>query len=144
MGKVLKVAARDQCIGCLSCMYSCSRTWHEALTTSKSAIRIRTYMGTEGAFSIRACRACTNPGCVAACPTGALTQRSNGALKLDAEKCTSCGDCVKACLIQALQWDDETKLPLPCSHCGVCVRYCPNEVLVMGERKEESRVEANS
>ncbi|MCP4546504.1 MAG: (Fe-S)-binding protein [bacterium] len=144
MGKVLTAVAREQCIGCLSCMFACSRTWHKALTETKSAMRVRSYTGNDGAFSLRICRACENPDCVAACKTGALTQNKSGVLKLDSEKCTFCKECVEACLINALQWDSEKQLPLPCSHCGICARYCPNEVLTLLERKEVAHVDEDS
>ena len=143
MARHLKVVAREQCIGCFSCMFACSRTWHGAMTTLKSAIRVKAYTGTEATFSIRACRACPDPDCVAACPTGALAQKKSGALHLAREKCNRCGACVEACLFGALAWDEGDKMPLPCSHCGVCVRYCPNQVLAMVER-EESHVDARS
>jgi len=113
------------------------------MTTLKSAIRVKAYTGTEATFSIRACRACPDPDCVAACPTGALAQKKSGALHLAREKCNRCGACVEACLFGALAWDEGDKMPLPCSHCGVCVRYCPNQVLAMVER-EESHVDARS
>ena len=135
MAKQLTVIARDQCIGCFSCMYACSRTWHGALTTAKAALRVRAYAGSDGTFSIRTCQACAEPSCVEACPTGALVQQANGALKLDEAKCTSCRKCEEACLIGGLQWDSETKLPLPCLQCGECVRYCPNQVLQMVNRE---------
>ena len=133
MKKHLSVIARDQCIGCLSCMYACSRTWHEALTTSKAALRVRSYSGSDGSFSIRTCKACPNPECVAACPTGALRQKKNGALEHDKEKCISCKACIESCLIEGLAWDEEFSHPLPCIQCGVCVDYCPNQVIAMVE-----------
>lgn len=143
MAKRLKVVARDQCIGCFSCMFACSRTWHEALTESKAALLVRAYAGSDGTFSIRSCRACVHPSCVPACPTGALTQDARGALKLDAAKCNSCRACVEACLIEGLQWDGETRQPLPCHQCGACARYCPNQVLKMVDREEAHVVESS-
>lgn len=143
MNRHLSVVARDQCIGCLSCMFACSRTWHGALTTSKAALKVRSYSGSEGSFSIRTCKACKDPECVAACPTGALSQKKNGALQLDAEKCTSCRACVESCLIGGLAWDEALAQPLPCAQCGTCVRYCPNQVLAMTV-KEVAHVEQNS
>ncbi len=141
MARRLKVVARDQCIGCFSCMYACSRTWHQALTVSKSALRVRAYAGVEGAFSIRVCRACDDPDCVRACPTGALSKSQKGHIKLDPDKCNGCMECVKACLIQGLQWDWETGRPIPCLQCGVCARYCPNGVIAIVEEQEGGYVE---
>jgi pyruvate formate lyase activating enzyme len=39
--------------------------------------------------------------CVAACPTGATTVNSDGAIEIDRDICTACGTCVEACLSDA-------------------------------------------
>ena len=129
--KLLRVIQREQCIGCLSCMYSCSRAWFAALTLEKAALRIRNYAGVEGAFSIRVCYGCLDPDCAGACPTQALTLRPGGGVRFDPITCTSCGNCVKACVPKALQWDVEHKQPIVCRHCGICVQFCPNGVIGM-------------
>ena len=135
--KYLRVVNRDQCIGCFSCMYACSRLVHNAAGSGKAALRVKAYTGVEGAFSIRVCARCEEPDCAAACPTGALTKVPGGGVRLKKERCISCMACVKACVIGALQWDEEEKRPLPCIHCGQCVKYCPNNVLALCEKEEE-------
>ncbi len=135
--KVLQVINRDRCLGCLSCMYACSRRLKNLGGTGKSAMRVRPYAGTEGIFSIRVCMRCEDPDCAAACPTGALEVAPVGGVRLDKDKCTSCGACVKACTIAALQWDEEKAVPIPCIHCGQCVQYCPNGVIAMIDREPE-------
>lgn len=132
--KILNVAAREHCIGCYSCMYACSRTLHKNSSCAKAALRIATYAGVEGAFSIRVCSRCADPDCVKACRTGALTAASGGGARLTKkELCSSCGECVKACAIHGLQWDEGAKRPIPCIQCGTCVKYCPNSVLELKE-----------
>ncbi len=133
--KVLRVVNRDRCIGCLSCMYACSRQVRQVGGTGKSAMRVRAYSGTEGTFSIRVCARCLEPDCAEACPTGALKAAPGGGVRLDRDTCSSCGACVKACTIAALQWDEEERVPIPCIHCGQCVKYCPNGVIDMVERE---------
>ncbi len=134
MGKLLRVINREQCIGCYSCMYACSRTWFKAITAEKAALRVRNYAGMEGAFSIRPCYGCLVPDCAGACPTKALFAREGGGVQLDPAKCIHCGKCVKACVPKALQWDAEKRLPITCRHCGVCVQFCPNQVITMVEQ----------
>ena len=131
MEKLLRVCQREQCIGCYSCMYSCSRVWSGAITPEKAALRVRNYSGVEGAFSIRACYGCDDPDCVKPCPTQAVTHRQGGGVQLDESKCIHCGKCISACVPKALQWDSEKKHPIPCRHCGICVVFCPNSVLEM-------------
>jgi len=137
--KFLKVANRDQCIGCFSCMYACSRMLRSHGGTEKSAMRVKSYAGTEGAFSLRVCARCENPDCSAACPKGALPERSGGGVQLKKDLCGNCRKCVKACKISALQWDWEEALPMPCVHCGQCVKFCPNGVIVIAERTNSGK-----
>jgi len=132
--KVLTVINRDRCIGCLSCMYACTRQLKGLAGTGRSAMRVREHSGTEGTFSIRVCTRCEVPDCALACPTGALAKAKGGGVLLDRGKCIHCGACVSACAIAALQWNEEEKVPIPCIHCGECVRYCPNNVLAMVDR----------
>ncbi|MEQ8225929.1 MAG: 4Fe-4S dicluster domain-containing protein [Candidatus Eremiobacterota bacterium] len=133
MRKKMRVINRDQCIGCFSCMYACSRAFHNEVTTDKSAMRVRAYAGTEGSFSIRMCTGCIEPDCRAACPAGALELLQGGGVKLIEENCIRCGKCVKACTLHAMQWDMENKKPLPCVHCGICAKFCPNDVIALME-----------
>lgn len=136
--QVLTVINRDQCIGCFSCMYACSRTFRSVVSCEYAALRVHVYTGMEGAFSIRVCARCTEPDCAAACPAGALLVIEGGGIRLQKEKCIQCGACVAACKIQALRWNRIDRMPMPCVHCGTCARYCPNEVIALCERKEET------
>lgn len=133
MRKKMRVINRDQCIGCFSCMYACSRTFHNESTIHKSAMRIRAYAGTEGSFSIRMCVGCIDPDCFNACPAGALEKLKGGGVKLIKENCISCKKCVKACTLHAMQWDEVNQIPLPCIHCGICAQFCPNNVIALVE-----------
>lgn len=139
MGKLLRVINREQCIGCYSCMFACSRTWFKIISIEKAALRVKNYAGIEGAFSIRPCYGCFDPDCATACPTQALTPRKGGGVQFDEKKCKSCEDCRKACVPDALQWDSERKMPVVCHQCGVCVQFCPNDVIAMSEISQEAR-----
>ena len=129
--KVLRVVNRDRCIGCFSCMYACSRTFAGMATTNRAALRVKVYSGTEGAFSLRTCVRCLEPDCATACPSGALLKAPGGGVRLDKDRCVSCGACVRACVIRALLWNADDRRPMPCVHCGTCARYCPNGVLAL-------------
>jgi len=131
--KLMRVVNREQCIGCYSCMSACSRTWENALTVEKSAMRVKNYPGVEGAFSVRICYGCIEPDCAAVCPSGALTPRDGGGVRFEKDRCINCGACVKACVPRALQWDLEELRPIVCHHCGICAAFCPNNVLALVE-----------
>lgn len=137
MPKLLRIVQREQCIGCYSCMYACSRTWKNTIGVEDAALKIRPYSGVEGAYSIRVCYGCTDPDCARACPTQALTLRKGGGVIFDASLCSHCGLCVSACIPSALQWDTDERTPIVCHHCGVCVTFCPNQVLSMEEIPEK-------
>ncbi|MCL1875282.1 MAG: hypothetical protein FWF87_03350 [Synergistaceae bacterium] len=128
--KVLSVIARDQCIGCYSCMYACSRLLRKNAGTAKAALRVASYVGAEGSFSIRTCARCDDPDCVKACTTGAIVTANGGGVRFKNKNlCTSCRSCLKACVLHALQWDEEMACPIPCVHCGQCAKFCPNGVI---------------
>ncbi len=133
MAKLLKVINRDQCIGCLSCMFACSKTWNKALTTNKARLSVRVYPDAEGAFSIRICYGCKHPDCADACPTDALIPREGGGVEFNQSECIHCGECIDACVPHALLWDEENKIPLVCFHCGMCASFCPNNVIKLVE-----------
>jgi len=131
----LKVAHPERCIGCLSCMFACSRINAGRASPDRSAIKVKTQGGLEGDFAVVVCRACTDPPCARACPTGALVRREGGGVLLNRELCQGCGACAEACLIRAISQDDEGQT-VCCKHCGACVAFCPHGVLEMEEVEE--------
>ncbi|UCH87918.1 MAG: 4Fe-4S binding protein [Thermoplasmata archaeon] len=135
MVKKLKVVHMERCIGCLSCMITCSREVHDCFSTSKSAILVKTQGGEEGNFVVVKCRACSDPPCAEVCPEDALKPREGGGVVLIAEKCNGCGQCVDGCIVGAITMDEESAKPIICIHCGHCVKFCPHGVLGLEETK---------
>lgn len=130
----LTVVDRERCMGCYSCVYACSRTWGRVVGVEKAALRIKSYPGAEGFFSVRICAGCEDPDCARVCPTGALKPSSRGyGVDFDKSLCTGCGACIDACTSMSLQWDEEDKVPVPCRHCGTCASFCPRGVLGVEE-----------
>ncbi|OGD16884.1 (Fe-S)-binding protein [Candidatus Atribacteria bacterium RBG_19FT_COMBO_35_14] len=75
--------------------------------------------------------------------------------KIDEEKCTECGKCVKVCPISAIEWisnDDginskPKKIKINeeiCLGCGVCVRACSNKTITLERREEQIITPVNS
>ncbi len=128
----LKVAHPERCIGCLGCMFACSRTHTGRASLQDSAIKILTRGGIEGDFIVVVCRGCENPPCVRACPAGALERKPDGSVVFHKDLCTACGKCDEACLVGAISLGKEGK-PIKCMHCGACVAFCPHGVLELEE-----------
>ncbi len=114
-------------------MFACSRRFGEA-GLAKSAIHVRSAGGVERGFVVIVCRGCEDPPCAKVCPTDALeTRAKGGGVILNMGKCIGCGNCIEACTIGAIFWDDETHKPTICVHCGLCVSFCPYHVLELRE-----------
>jgi len=126
----LSVVDTELCVGCQCCMFACARRSGLGGMGS-SAIAVRSIGGMEKGFKVIVCRACENPPCARACPTGALTPKPGGGVHLAANKCIGCGRCVEACVLGAVQWDTDTSKPAICVQCGYCVSFCPHGVLAM-------------
>ncbi|PLJ77461.1 4Fe-4S dicluster domain-containing protein [Infirmifilum sp. SLHALR2] len=120
----------DKCVGCMSCMFACSRRFSEG-GLAKSAIHVASIGGVERGFKVVVCRGCEEPSCAAACPTGALVKRKGGGVILNPARCIGCGNCARACPIGAVMWDYESNKPIICVHCGYCTSYCPYGVLAL-------------
>ncbi len=124
----IKVKNPERCIGCMGCVFACARTRYGVISTDQSAIKVKTQGGIETEFAIIACRACRDPACVHACPTGALMLK-DGNVRFDEKKCTGCRKCGEACLVGAITFNEDNNMPIICVHCGNCARYCPHDVL---------------
>lgn len=124
----LSVVDTERCVGCQSCMFACVRRQNEA-GLAKSCISVKSAGGMERGFVVVVCRACEEPPCAKVCPTKALSLRKGGGVILNPKKCIGCHYCQKACLINAIFWDEETNKPMICAHCSICTKYCPHGVL---------------
>ena len=132
MAKRLSVVDPDRCVGCQSCMFACTRRTGVG-GTGTARIAVRSAGGMRKGFVVIVCRACPDPPCARACPTGALSPRPGGGVTYRATLCTSCGLCRPACPFGAVLWDEEAKRPLVCVYCGTCADYCPYDVLELEE-----------
>ena len=136
MQKVLRFKDVNKCLGCFTCMNVCSAVNQKNHSLDKSAIMVRTTGGMTSRFVVVVCLGCLDPACMELCPSDALVKRDGGGVLLEAEKCIGCRLCEHNCIMHAVNFDEETKMPIICRHCGVCTRFCPHSCLQMIETKE--------
>ena len=129
--KILRALRMERCIGCYSCSLACARLVHGSLSWKRSGIRIHSAGGLSTGFEAQVCLACDPAPCAEACPTGAMRQRKVGGVVYTKSLCIQCGDCARACPVDAIYMDPETNAPVVCIHCGRCVEFCPHDCLEM-------------
>jgi len=137
--KVLRTPRMERCIGCYSCSLACARSVYKSLSWKRSGIHIRSSGGISTGFEARVCLACDPAACAAACPTEALRQRPGGGVFFKEKRCIHCGECAKACPVDAIYMDPVRATPVLCIHCGLCVSFCPHVCLEMVNTAKENR-----
>ncbi len=130
--KVLKASHIERCIGCQICAMTCARSVHNLLSWQTAGIRIKSSGGISTGFQAKYCMACKEPICAQQCPTGALSPRKSGGVRLNRNKCIRCKKCVDVCPVEAIVLA-ESEYPVVCIHCGLCVKHCPHGCLEMVE-----------
>ena len=136
--KRLTAPRMERCIGCHSCALSCARQVHQRLSWTTAGIRIFSSGGLSTGFEARMCVACDPAPCAEACPTGAMAQRKGGGVVYKKKLCIRCGECAKACPVDAIFMDHDDR-PYVCIHCGRCVGFCPHDCLEMAEIVQPGR-----
>ena len=90
-----------RCVKCWACEVAC-RQWSglEAAAPARRWVREMTsgvFPQVERVFVSEGCRHCADAPCVAACAFGALEQRPDGRVTVDAGACAGCRRCAAAC-----------------------------------------------
>ncbi len=149
----LLVTNAARCVGCQRCELNCSLTHDKKAspTTARLKIRDNMYFGEydaatgipadyahgQGVYGLwgyapTTCRQCKEPGCMNACPVGAIVaNESTGARIIEAETCVGCGACTAACPWNLPTVDKETGKSTKCVNCGMCVAGCPTGAITM-------------
>ncbi|MDW7668841.1 MAG: 4Fe-4S dicluster domain-containing protein [Bacillota bacterium] len=131
--KPLKIN-KDKCTGCRACEVACSAAHYNEFNYKRSRIRVPSTYPVSSPPVV--CRQCKNAQCLQACPTGSLTQDSEGNIYFDESLCTKCNLCVEACPFDAMFNDVLTGLPIRCDLCGgnpVCVTQCQKKAITWSE-----------
>ena len=142
------------CLGCQSCMYTCSMT-HEGegnLSLSRIQIIRDAPSFTKYPYDIvmSVCRQCVSPLCVQNCPTGAchVDAAHGNVRRIDQSKCIGCKRCINACPQRPHRtiWNPAKNKSTKCDLCADapywsetggpagkqgCVEVCPAKALIL-------------
>ena len=116
----------ERCVGCESCMLTCSKTWFKE--EDKELSRIRVTQGDSG-YVINVCNQCGV--CIDTCPTLAIGRDAQGVVRIDESKCVGCLMCAGFCPTESMFTADNKEKPFKCIACGICSKICPPEALVL-------------
>ena len=143
----------SKCIGCHSCEVACQV--NKGLLPDTRLISFRfvergLYPDVTRVLRRHQCMHCFAPGCVSACPVGALQKTATGPVIYDSARCIGCRYCMNACPynVPTFDWDRgllDQPLIHKCDFCAdrladglepVCVETCPTQAVIFGERDQ--------
>lgn len=132
------------CTGCNTCSYRCVQEFREHDVAARGVFKNFVQILDDGMYT-RRCMQCSDPQCVGACSSGALTKSEYGAVLFDGDKCKGDAKCVSACAFHGIQLDTVTHKAVKCNMCAhrlvedkppVCVDACPTKALQFGEMSQ--------
>ncbi len=121
----------EVCKTCGECPIECSYPYHNL---NNGSLRLREIITWEAV-----CRRCSEPGCVAACPNGALKKREDDdKITRSPTLCVSCKSCTLGCPFGTILPELVPYLTTACDYClnrleagetPLCVQTCPQNAL---------------
>ncbi len=155
-----------RCVGCYTCIAACKAKngtpkdvfWAKVLEKEEG-----TFPSAKRVFWPVLCNHCKTPACLEVCPSGATTQRPDGIVEIDQDKCIGCRYCMQACPYNIRVFMDDVKRYFPkgltpyeegmykrwqkgtvtkCDFCvdrvdqgqePMCVETCPSSASVFGD-----------
>ncbi len=133
-----------RCTGCRACQVACkdkNRLEVGPIYRNAHTFSVGTFPDVVAYSFSTSCNHCDTPACFAACGSGAIEKRDDGAVVIDTEKCMGDLACAEACPYSVPQELPEGKAG-KCDSCYIireaggqpaCVAACPNRALDFGE-----------
>lgn len=136
----------DRCIGCYSCVTACKMENGVPLGSFLNRVAkvgpLGSFPHVEMRYLFKACLQCRRPPCLEGCPVGALSQRDDGIVIIDPDRCSGCQECLEHCPYGALAYVPEQNRIMKCHLCAhrldrgerpMCVEACMTGVLTFGD-----------
>ena len=98
-----------RCIGCDACAIACKQANGTPPGTFWSHVihkEVGKFPNAKVEYTPLLCMHCENAPCVTNCPTGASIKEENGIVRVLADKCIGCKQCIVACPYQARWFKD--------------------------------------
>lgn len=145
---VLMVNGAD-CVGCSACEVACKQEHN--LPVGPRWIRVYPYTLREiegklqRRYVVTHCMHCSRPPCKDVCPVDAIYKREDGIVLISEELCIGCKDCLEACPLGVMQFDEEKAVVQKCDLCvaridagrqPACVNACPSHCIYFGDISE--------
>jgi len=144
------------CTGCKACQIACKDKnnlpvgvlWRRVVESQGGdwLPRNAAWLTTAFAYFISvACNHCLVPICAEVCPNHAITQKDDGIVLIDSERCMGCKYCAMACPYKAPQFNSTQGVMTKCDFCvdflragksPACVSACQMRVLHFGDIDE--------
>lgn len=112
---------KENCVQCHACEAAC-KAWRFVDSGLKWRRVVNVWQGlypnVRSSTITVACQHCDRPGCVEACPTGAIQKReADGIVLVDRELCIGCKACLEACPFDVPQFGPDGVM----QKCDLCV-----------------------
>lgn len=155
------------CIGCKACEVACKQwnqlpadgykltgnsydnTGHLSATTWRHVAFVEQARPADGTgksvnwlMMSDVCKHCEHPGCMEACPTGALIRNEFGDVYLQPDICNGCGYCVPSCPFGVVDLNLDDGRANKCTLCydrqkdglePACAKACPTDSITFGD-----------
>ena len=137
------------CVGCNACEVACKQEHNLPIGPRWIRVYPDTLREIEGKLQLRYiithCMHCSRPSCKDACPVDAIIKREDGIVLVSEELCIGCKDCIDACPLGVMQFDEEKAVAQKCDMCvdridtgrqPACVGACPSHCIYFGSITE--------